>query len=54
MQFNDAFNAGAAIKVSDAVERIVKREPISLKVFLESEVAVPVTATMGTNPFPTE
>jgi uncharacterized protein YbjT (DUF2867 family) len=54
MQFNDAFNAGAATKVSDAVERIVKREPISLKVFLETEVAVPVTATMGTNPFPTE
>jgi uncharacterized protein YbjT (DUF2867 family) len=50
LQFNKAFNAGAATKVSDAVERLVQREPISLPVFLESEVAVPT----GKNPFPSE
>lgn len=52
MQFNDAFNAGAAIKVSDAVERLVERKPVSLRVFLEREAAVPVT--LGVNPFPSE
>jgi uncharacterized protein YbjT (DUF2867 family) len=50
LQFNEAFNAGAATKVSDAVERLVQREPISLPVFLEREVAVPT----GKNPFPSE
>ncbi|MFT6433322.1 MAG: hypothetical protein ACJAVI_001364 [Candidatus Azotimanducaceae bacterium] len=50
LQFNEAFNAGAAAKVSDAVKRLVQREHISLPVFLESEAAVPV----GKDPFPSE
>lgn len=50
LQFNDALNAGAAGNVSDAVERLVQRPPISLPSFLENEAAV----TSGENPFPSE
>ena len=50
LQLSEAFNTGAATKVSDTVKRLVQREPISLSVFLESEAAVPV----GKDPFPSE
>ncbi len=50
LQFNDAFNAGAATITSDAVERLVHRPAISLPSYLAS--AEPVTGQK--NPFPSE
>jgi NAD(P)H dehydrogenase (quinone) len=50
LQFNDAFNAGAATKISDVVGRVIRREPISLPEFLKNDVNI----VTGNNPFPSK